>query len=429
MFLSRFGVKNYKCLGDIDIPLTPIHVLIGQNDSGKTSLMEAIAALYGSLKRPVEEFFPQPWRGPQLVRFGSAEPTIELRGQWLPGPREAPLPGPPDGIAYGFSIRFASSSEAHSVERRWLSTEGRRADKDGNSEVRFPLTSDLPVGVEPSKIASMATKPDIRKTLQRQFETQLVQSLARLTDFLKPVEKYSLDPRAMKMPAALDTKRKFRLAPDGFGLATLLDDIVGFNSRLFEKVKLEFCKYFPQFTDIRLDTEPGVSRDNGTLGAYSVTERDGKGIKLVSRGRNPRAQRESDVRAQQASDGAILFLGILALANLPEPPPLLLIEEPENGIYPQRLEQIVRLLQELVQRTDGDPFPQIILSTHSPYVLSFFKPEEVTFLSRISGKPEAPVRARPLRDAPQIRERMGNDEFYLGELWYNLDEEELFHGA
>ena len=41
MFLSRFGVKNYKCLGDIDIPLTPIHVLIGQNDAGKTSLLEA----------------------------------------------------------------------------------------------------------------------------------------------------------------------------------------------------------------------------------------------------------------------------------------------------------------------------------------------------------------------------------------------------
>ena len=69
MFLSRFGVKNYKCLGDVDIPLTPIHVFIGQNDSGKTSLMEAIAALYGSLKRPVEELFPQPWQGRQLVCF------------------------------------------------------------------------------------------------------------------------------------------------------------------------------------------------------------------------------------------------------------------------------------------------------------------------------------------------------------------------
>ena len=33
MYLSRFGVKNYKCLGEIDIPLTPIHVIIGENDS------------------------------------------------------------------------------------------------------------------------------------------------------------------------------------------------------------------------------------------------------------------------------------------------------------------------------------------------------------------------------------------------------------
>ena len=78
MFLSRFGVKNYKCLGDIDIPLTPIHVLIGQNDSGKTSLMEAIAALYASLQRPVEGLFPQPWQGRQLVWFESLEPALEL---------------------------------------------------------------------------------------------------------------------------------------------------------------------------------------------------------------------------------------------------------------------------------------------------------------------------------------------------------------
>ena len=113
---------------------------------------------------------------------------------------------------------------------------------------------------------------------------------------------------------------------------------------------------------------------------------------------------------------------------MPEPPPLLLIEEPENGIYPKRLEEVVRLLKELVQRPDSEPFPQIILSTHSPYVLNLFAPEEVTFLSRVPGKPDAPVRARPLTDAPRIHERMGN-EFYLGELWYNLSEEELFHGA
>ena len=79
----------------------------------------------------------------------------------------------------------------------------------------------------------------------------------------------------------------------------------------------------------------------------------------------------------------------------------------------------------VVQREEGVRFPQIIMSTHSPYILDSFEPEEVTFLSRPPDDPNGPVRARPLRDAPNIRERMGG-EFYLGELWYNLSEEELF---
>ena len=132
------------------------------------------------------------------------------------------------------------------------------------------------------------------------------------------------------------------------------------------------------------------------------------------------------VRAEQASNGVILFLGYLALAFLPKPPNLLLIEEPENGIYPKRLEEIITLLKELVERTEGVRFPQIIMTTHSPYLLSYFQPEEVTFLSRPKDDPSGPVRARPLRYAKHIHDRMGGGEFYLGELWYNLSEEELF---
>ncbi len=113
---------------------------------------------------------------------------------------------------------------------------------------------------------------------------------------------------------------------------------------------------------------------------------------------------------------------------MPDPPNLLLIEEPENGVYPKRLGQVIELLKQLVHRSGGVRFPQIILTTHSPYVLSFFEPDEVTLLSRETDKSDSPVRARPLRDAPNIRERLGND-FYLGELWYNLSEGELFGDA
>ena len=111
----------------------------------------------------------------------------------------------------------------------------------------------------------------------------------------------------------------------------------------------------------------------------------------------------------------------------PEPPRLVLLEEPENGIYPKRLAEVITLLKTMAKGTPGVRFPQIVLSTHSPYVLSFFEPEEVTFLSR--DLKTGGVRARPMRGAPNIRERLADGQFYLGELWYNLSEEELFGDA
>ena len=196
MFLSRFGVKNYKCLGDIDIPLTPVHVLIAQNDSGKTSLMEAIAALYGSLRRPVEELFPQPWQGRQLVWFDSLEPALEFRGQWLPRQQETTGVNPTDGVAYGFCVRFENPSEACSIEQRWLNPPGTGSQGYENPDDRFPLLPGLPARLQPFELPAYASKPKhIQEVFQRQSEERRTQSLTRLTDFLKPVEKHSLDPR------------------------------------------------------------------------------------------------------------------------------------------------------------------------------------------------------------------------------------------
>jgi predicted ATPase len=106
---------------------------------------------------------------------------------------------------------------------------------------------------------------------------------------------------------------------------------------------------------------------------------------------------------------------------------LVLVEEPENGVYPKRLEEVMDLIRRLRKLPSERPAPQIIITTHSPYVLSSFRPDEVTLMVRRHGT--GPAQARPLRDAPNIEERLGSGEFYLGELWYNLSEEELFAHA
>src|SRR5436190_22625899 len=76
--MTRFGVKNYKCLKDVDIPLTPIHVIIGQNDAGKTSLLEAMLAFFRSSKQQISEAFPGKWKGNELLFEGAETPAIEF---------------------------------------------------------------------------------------------------------------------------------------------------------------------------------------------------------------------------------------------------------------------------------------------------------------------------------------------------------------
>ncbi len=395
MYLSRFGVKNYKCLGEIDIPLTPIHVLIGENDAGKTSLLEAMAAFFASSDRDLCSIFPEPWDGRELVLHESRNPRIELWGELEDTASESDeLAGPI--FRYGIAVDFPKKGRNCGLSGDWIEQQGKRQEL---SSARQQTTVKL-----------FKQGHNIRKDIRQEADM--------ISNVLKPAHKYGLNPKLMAIPAVIDPARMFRLDPDGFGLPTLLGDISDYEPELSIHLRKEFCSFFPQFRNVRVESEDALQRRYTPDGMHTFGTGAGKGIYFET-------QSGEKIRARQASDGAILFLGFLALAHLPDPPKLLLIEEPENGIYPKRLGEVIELLKELVNRTEGVRFPQIIMSTHSPYVLSLFEPEEVTFLSRPPDNPDGPVRARPLRDAKNIKERMA-DGFYLGELWYNLSEEDLF---
>ncbi len=395
MFLSRFGVKNYKCLVDIDIPLTPIHVLIGQNDAGKTSLLEAF---YGSSKETINSSFHS---SRNILFHGSDKLQIELSGVW-----ESAGEGEQSSshrLEWGFS--FVYTKHGQQISNSIITEEHGAID---GHDCQF-VPSNLGTGLSKNAIHNPNT------SLAVKFNEEM-------RALLENTQRYALNAKSMATPAALDTNRKFRLDSDGFGLPTLLAELAEFDSKLTESVRKRFLEAFPQFTSIRTETTNGYLREYTKEGLASTS---GTGI-----GKTILFDTASGgtLTGEQVSDGVILVLGFLTLAHTPNPPKLLLIEEPENGIYPQRLQEVIGLLREMTQRTDGVPFPQIIMSTHSPYVLSMFEPEEVTFLSRRPDDPGGGVRARPMRDAPHIRERMAGGEFYLGELWYNLDEEELFGG-
>lgn len=111
--------------------------------------------------------------------------------------------------------------------------------------------------------------------------------------------------------------------------------------------------------------------------------------------------------ARALSDGTLRFLALAVLELDPEGQGLLCLEEPENGIHPERIPAMLRLLRELavdVEEPVGpdNPLRQVIINTHSPAVVGQVLDDDlvVAQLAEIvrEGKRSTAVRFRWLPD-------------------------------
>jgi len=124
------------------------------------------------------------------------------------------------------------------------------------------------------------------------------------------------------------------------------------------------------------------------------------------------------INAQRASTGLKVLLFFVALAYHPSPPDLILIEEPENGVHPRRLKDIVNLLREITQGKHGGRAVRVVLTTHSPYLLDYLDldVDQVLVFQRL------PDGRRTVTPTDPERLRQFRGEFLLGEVWFNEGE-------
>lgn len=125
------------------------------------------------------------------------------------------------------------------------------------------------------------------------------------------------------------------------------------------------------------------------------------------------------------SAGVRLLLVFLALAWHPEPPELVLVEEPENGFHPERLREVMDLLRGLVTGQHAPRPVQVVLTTHSPYVLSCVEvPRDQVLVFR--RQDDGSCTASPV-DLERVRPYL--PDFALGEIWSNLGDAGLVSAA
>ena len=86
--------------------------------------------------------------------------------------------------------------------------------------------------------------------------------------------------------------------------------------------------------------------------------------------------------ARSLSDGTLRFLALAVLALDPTSQGVICLEEPENGIHPERISAMLELLQEIavdvtIPVARNNPLRQVIVNTHSPAVVHLVPPESL----------------------------------------------------
>jgi predicted ATPase len=303
--LARVEIKNYACFRHLDVPLRPLTVLIGPNNTGKTLFLKALKKL---LKRDYN------FEGHERFR---KDPSL----------------------ASSISGSIGSGS----------------------------LT------VTPGKVEG---------------------------SFCTTVEMFSLPSTGVVMNSGgyTDEGEAIGLESDGKNVAGLLDHFLRRDRKRFFAFVDALKGQVPGLEDVEIGTP-----DANTRRIDLTLEK-----KLV-------------IPADQASAGVRLLIFFVALAYHPTPPQFILIEEPENGVHPKRLAEIIRFLREMTRGQHGDKPSQVVLTTHSPYLLDCIDVEtdQVLIFRREDDGSRTAV------PADEARLKTFLDEFKLGEVWYNEGEEGL----
>lgn len=174
-----------------------------------------------------------------------------------------------------------------------------------------------------------------------------------------------LEPSALRQPDSFTASPK--LAPDGSHLAATLYYLARSAARRsesgekgFEAMERVYAKVANRLSELIEDVrEVSVDRDERReLLTLIVTGAD--------RTRHP---------ARALSDGTLRFLALAVLELDPEARGVICLEEPENGIHPERIPAMLRLLQDIVTDVgaeigEDNPLRQVIVNTHSPAVVA-----------------------------------------------------------
>jgi AAA domain, putative AbiEii toxin, Type IV TA system len=108
--------------------------------------------------------------------------------------------------------------------------------------------------------------------------------------------------------------------------------------------------------------------------------------------------------ASSLSDGTLRFLALAVLASDPDASGLVCMEEPENGIHPLRIPEMLNLVRCLAdadvsehsELAEGSAIRQVIINTHSPQVVAELPADELLMAQALRLRGSEFVEFKPM---------------------------------
>ncbi len=351
--IESIKFKNFKVLRDTMLPLDRFTLLIGPNGSGKSTALEALRVLSHPYNKVIATL-PASLAAAFGIGGGRVISQEMSYGDVASkvGPNEPP----------------SMSSE---IELKW----GEGPHSGVSSKLVFSRDNNPKLEHVRSEHVAIAGKE----------ASALIRRLSRMQIF-------SLQSELLKLPAPIDDT--LALDESGSNLAAVLDALDDADRDRFNRLQKDLIRWMPEFDQIAFDRVQSK-----------------KSLALRLRGSKKK------VSAADLSDGTLLTLALLTITYYPDPPVLIGLEEPDRGLHPRLLRDVKDALYRLAYPENfGESRPpvQVIVTTHSPYMIDLFKdhPEHVVIANKEGGV----ATFMRLTDIKNWQDILGDAA--LGEAWY-----------
>jgi predicted ATPase len=355
-WLREVTLERFKAAFQPDpIPLDPFTVIIGRNGSGKSTLLEALQWLDTSIRRDIRDASDRYYGVHNLINRKDDSDYFRLQLTWNEQHADRSLT---------YDLRIEEHARLPMVAREQLEqhtdTTSRAIipSKGGKRSIQGEAIS--------PELLSIRYLPGPGMDLVEEFWLRAV--------FLR------LSPNRLAQGAP-PARKSFEplLDEEGHTLPALL-------SELGPEERQELVANLQEVLILDIENLKLSPSDAGQQLFYSLDERmvspDGKSTRSIS------------IPAWMLSEGTRRLTAIFALLLHDPPPSLLCIEEIENGLDPWTVRAVLQHLQSAVDRGT-----QVIVTTHSPWVLDDVPMDSILQVRRVGGD----VRYEHFASRPEVK--------------------------